>query len=238
MALREMNELLAFYQEPPEYDKILDVLQQMAALAPENRGVRLRLADLYLKLGMSQEGLAQLNLLAELQLKAGLQRDSMATYQRSASLYYTLGEQQRGINICERIVHIAPRDLGARDQLINMYVQSGKIKEAIANSKILADMFIQEGRIADAVAALHQLVALSPFDVEVHYLLANQLLAIGRYHEAERLYARLEKLEPHNDYVPLLHREMQRLVSISATATASAAGAATAVSPSTTTGQP
>jgi tetratricopeptide (TPR) repeat protein len=210
-ALSELNDVLVYYQRQNENEKTLETLGHMAKLAPNNVPVRRKLSDLYLKLGMTDHGLTELNTLAELQLKAGLLKDAMRSYQKAADLYYTLGQHDKAITIYEKIVRIAPRDLNARDQLVNMYIQSGMMKEAIASERSLADLFIQEGRTEDAIAALHQLIALSPDDMDGIYLLAKQLTAISEYGQAARLYGRLARLQPDNDQYPLLQSEMQRM---------------------------
>ena len=89
----------------------LETLGHMARLAPNNVAVRRKLSDLYLKMGRTEEGLAELNTLAELQLKAGQLKDAMSTYQKAADLHYTLGQQDKAITIYERVIRIAPRDL-------------------------------------------------------------------------------------------------------------------------------
>lgn len=210
-ALTELNELLVLFQKNNDHEKTLETLGHMAKLAPNNIAVRRKLSDMYLKLGMTEYGMNELNTLAELQLKAGLLKDAMLTYQKAADLHYTLGQHDKAIAIYERIVRIAPRDIEARHQLLNMYVQSGKIKEAIEGERTLADVFVHEGRIEEAIAALHQLLALAPEDVEAHHLLAKQLTAIGEYGQAARLYARLTRLEPENDSIPILQSEMERM---------------------------
>jgi tetratricopeptide (TPR) repeat protein len=210
-ALGELNDVLVAYQKANDTERTLETLGHMARLAPNNVAVRRKLSDLYLKLGMTDQGVTELNTLAELQLKAGLLKDAMRTYGKAADLHYTLGQHDKAIGIYEKIVRIAPRDLDARDQLVNMYIQAGKIDEAVASERALAELFIQEGRAEDAIAALHQLLALAPEDVQGHYTLAKQLTAIGEYGQAARLYGRLLRLDPENDRLPALQTEMQRL---------------------------
>jgi tetratricopeptide (TPR) repeat protein len=210
-ALAELNDLLVLFQKVNDNEKTLETLGHMGRLAPNNVAVRRKLSDMYLKLGMTEYGLRELNTLAELQLKAGLLKDAMRTYQRAADLHYTLGQHDKAISIYERIVRIAPRDIEARHYLLNMYVQSGKIKEAVEGERSLAEVFIQEGRTEEAIAALHQLLALAPEDVPGHHVLAKQLTALGEYGQAARLYGRLLRLEPNNDRLPVLQSEMQRM---------------------------
>ncbi len=213
-ALQELNELLVTYQRTNDHERTLEILGHMAKLAPNNVAVRRKLSDMYLKLGMTDYGLTELNTLAELQLKAGLLKDAMSSYQKAADLYYTLGQHDRAIEILEKVVRIGPRDPEARQQLINAYVMSGKIKDAVESERSLAEMFVSEGRTEEAISALHQLLALSSEDAPGHHLLAKQLTALGKYGEAARLYARLVRLEPDNDRLPLLHSEMLRLAKV------------------------
>jgi Flp pilus assembly protein TadD len=92
-----------------------------------------------------------------------------------------------------------------------MYVQSGKLQEAVAGERALADLFIQDGYTEEAISALHQLLALSPEDVPAHHKLAQQLMALGRYGEAARLYGRLVRLEPENSRNAIMQSEMLRM---------------------------
>ncbi len=210
-ALGELNDLLVFYQKGNEHEKTLETLGHMARLAPNNVPVRRKLADMYIKLGMTDYGLTELNTLAELQLKAGQLKDAMRTYQKAADMHYTLGRHEEALEIYGRVVRIAPRDIEARQQLINMFVQSGKIQEAVQGERALADLFIGDGYTEESISALHQLLALSSEDVPAHHKLAQQLMALGRYGEAARLYGRLLRLEPDNNRNETMQTEMLRM---------------------------
>ncbi len=210
-ALAELNELLVYHQKSNDHEKTLETLGHMARLAPNNVPVRRKLADMYVKLGMTDHGLTELNTLAELQLKAGHLKDAMSTYRKAADMHYTLGRHEEALEIYGRIVRIAPRDIDARQQLINMYVQSGKVADAVKGERALAELFIQDGYTEEAISALHQLLALSPEDVPAHHKLAQQLTALGKYGEAARLYGRLVRLEPKNSRNAVMQTEMQRM---------------------------
>jgi tetratricopeptide (TPR) repeat protein len=210
-ALGDLNELLVMYQKSNDHEKTLEALGHMARISPNNTAVRRKLSDMYLKLGMTEYGLAELDTLAELQLKAGQLKEAMRTYQKSADLYYTLGQHDEAIKIYERIVRLAPRDIDTRQQLINMYIQSGKISDAVASERSLSELFIQDGQVEGAIAALHQLLALAPEDVPAHQSLAQQLVSLGEYGQAARLYGRLTRLDPSNSRHAVMQTEMQRM---------------------------
>jgi tetratricopeptide (TPR) repeat protein len=108
-------------------------------------------------------------------------------------------------------VRLAPRDIDTRQQLVNMYIMSGKTADAVEAERGLADIHIQDGQVEGAIAALHQLLALAPEDIKAHHSLAQQLVSIGEYGQAARLYGRLARLEPENDRNPILQEEMQRM---------------------------
>jgi tetratricopeptide (TPR) repeat protein len=210
-ALGDLNELLVIYQKANDHEKTLEALSYMAKLAPSNTAVRRKLADMYIKLGMTDYGLAEMATLADLQLKAGQLKEAMRTYQKSADIHYTLGQHEEAIHIYERIVRLAPRDIDTRQQLVNMYIMSGKTADAVEAERGLADIYIGDGQVEGAIAALHQLLALAPEDVKAHHSLAQQLVSIGEYGQAARLYGRLVRLEPENDRNPILQEEMQRM---------------------------
>ena len=210
-ALGELNDLLVLYQKAGDHEKTLEALAYMSRLAPNNTAVRRKLSDMYLKLGMTDYGLEELATLADLQLKAGQLKEAMRTYQKSADLHFTLGQHDAALGIYERIVRLAPRDIDTRQQLINMFIQSGKLAEAVEAERALADLYIGDGQVEGAIAALHQLLALSPEDVPAHHSLAQQLVSIGEYGQAARLYGRLARLEPDNTRNPILQEEMQRM---------------------------
>jgi tetratricopeptide (TPR) repeat protein len=210
-ALGDLNELLVIYQKANDHEKTLEALSYMAKLAPSNTAVRRKLSDMYIKLGMTDYGLAEMATLADLQLKAGQLKEAMRTYQKSADIHYTLGQHEEAIQIYERIVRLAPRDIDTRQQLVNMYIMSGKTADAVEAERSLADIYIQDGQVEGAIAALHQLLALASEDIKAHHSLAQQLVSIGEYGQAARLYGRLARLEPENDRNPILQEEMQRM---------------------------
>jgi len=210
-ALSELNDLLIHYQKAADHEKTLETLGHMVRLAPNNIAVRRKRADLYIKLGMTEYGLEEMNTLAELQLKAGKLKDAMTTYQRAGDLHFTLGQHDKAVGIYERIVRIAPRDIDARQQLINMCIQAGKVTQAVEGQRAMAKLFIKEGQTEEAIAALHQLIALSPEDVPALHMLAQQLVALSEYGQAARLYGRLHRLEPENELWSIQQSEMQRM---------------------------
>ncbi|RME47905.1 MAG: tetratricopeptide repeat protein [Caldilineae bacterium] len=67
-------------------DRILEFLQDMIQLRPQEMPLHERLAALYVKLGMREQAIAQYDHLGELQLEAGLRDDAARTIQQIIAL--------------------------------------------------------------------------------------------------------------------------------------------------------
>lgn len=80
-ALEEIN---SFVQERGE--KAVPILQDMIRERAQDMGLRQRLGEAYLSLGMKGEAIAELDALGELQLEAGLEEEARETIQRIISL--------------------------------------------------------------------------------------------------------------------------------------------------------
>ncbi len=211
-ALVALDELISHYQDSGQIEKVIETLGTMSKLAPNNITVRQKLADTYLKIGYIDLGLAELEILAELQRKAGMVKDAVRTYQRGADIYWQMGQLRESFAIYERILRMAPGDVDARQQLIHLYIATGKMPEATREQKRIAEIYLQQKRSKDAIAALHELIALAPNDTESYYALAEVLAEQHEFGQAARLYGRLRRLEPTKDQqLAALQAEMQRL---------------------------
>ena len=54
----------------------------------------------------------------------------MHTYQRGADIYWQMGQLQDAFTIYDRIVRMAPGDVDARQQLIHLYITTGRLSDA------------------------------------------------------------------------------------------------------------
>ena len=78
---------------------MVEVLKEMSELAPNNIGVRDKLSEVYLKRGMIEDGLKELNELAELQRKNGRLKDAVRTLQKAAETYGMMGKLELGLRV-------------------------------------------------------------------------------------------------------------------------------------------
>lgn len=198
-ALGELGELASHYEGAGKIDQMIDVLKEMATLAPNNIGVRDKLGEVYLKRGMIEEGLKELDELAELQRKNGRLKDAVRTLQRAAETYWMMNRQEDSYELYDRIVRISPGDVDARQHLVNRYLMAGRIQEAVEEQRTIAQICLQSNNNQDAIAALHQLIGLEPNDTRAYFQLAGVLSTTGEHQQAYRLYQRILRLDTSNE---------------------------------------
>jgi len=85
-ALAELDELVQSYESQGEMDKALSILEDMVRLRPQEIPLRSRLAQAYLRRGMREKAIAELDALGELQLDAGLREEARHTIEQLMAL--------------------------------------------------------------------------------------------------------------------------------------------------------
>ncbi len=85
-AMQEVDELTTYYQEQNQLEKVLSTLQQAVQLRPYEMPLRARLSQVYLKRGLKQEAIAELDALGEMQLEAGMRKEAVETIKLIISL--------------------------------------------------------------------------------------------------------------------------------------------------------
>ncbi|HEX2910940.1 MAG TPA: tetratricopeptide repeat protein [Chloroflexia bacterium] len=209
-ALSELGELVAHYDESGKVDEMIEVLREMAELAPNNMGVKDKLSEVYLKRGMIDAGLKELDELAELQRKNGRLKDAVRTLQRAAETYWMMGKMDPAYELYDRIVRISPGDVEARQQLVNRHLMSGRVADAVEEQRTIAQICLQSNNTQEAIAALHQVIGLAPEDMRAYFQLANVLSSTNEHYQAYRLYQRVLRLDPKNEKARQLMEQAQR----------------------------
>ena len=78
-AIRRLDKLLSIYARQKQVNRILQLLEELVALYPNEMGLRSRLASVYRQLGRTPDAIRQMDALGELQLDAGLNREAANT---------------------------------------------------------------------------------------------------------------------------------------------------------------
>jgi tetratricopeptide (TPR) repeat protein len=197
-ALGELGELADHYEENNQLEETVEVLKEMVRLAPNNIPVRDKLSNIYMKRGYIDDGLKELDELSELQRKNGRLRDAVKTLQRAAETYWMMAKQDKAYELYDRIVRISPGDVEARQQLVNLHILAGRIKDAVEEQRTIAQICLQSRGPKEAIGALHQVISLAPDDTRAYFALAQVLSDTGEFGQAYRLYGRILKIAPDN----------------------------------------
>lgn len=211
-ALSELNELSQHYEQNNQLDRALEILQHMNQLAPSNLSVRKRLSHLYIRRGYIERGLDELEALAELQQKRGRIEESVQSLQQMAEIFWTMGRHDRAYQVYDRIVQLAPGDISARQQLINLHILAGRLADATEEQRNIARIALSVDDFESAVAALHQVLALDPQDRWALERLARLLSSLGEHSQSARLYRRLVSREPDQPTWAQRLEEEERLI--------------------------
>ena len=237
-ALTALNELVEHYKASFQTDKQIETLLQMTLLAPSNIAIRQRLSEIYLKRGLIDQGLNELDTLADLQQKSGMLKDAVRSLQQAAEIQWMMSKQQAAYDIYDRITRISPNDVEARQQLINLHIQAGRLGDAVKEQKAIARICMQQGNLQEAEAALHQVIGLAPEDTEAYYALGKLLTVKQEFGQAAKLYARLTRLNPADHQVPILQAEMTRRAAEKRAAQGGQPKSAPAIPPAVVASQP
>jgi tetratricopeptide (TPR) repeat protein len=108
------------------------------------------------------------------------QRTQVAHAMREVETYISHGLYTAAIEECLRIIEIAPQYLDVHQALAEIYVQQGKVDQAVTKYAILIDTFLVNGRVDDAVAAYRRILQLEPNNLTYRVRLINLLAQHGR----------------------------------------------------------
>jgi tetratricopeptide (TPR) repeat protein len=85
-AIRRLDKLLGMYARQKQVNRILQLLEELVTLYPNDMGLRSRLASVYKQLGRTGDAIQQMDALGELQLVAGLNKDAANTIRQIVTM--------------------------------------------------------------------------------------------------------------------------------------------------------
>ncbi len=195
-ALSVLDALASHLKEQGMLQEMASILRKMSQLAPNNIRVKTRLIELFLQRGFVSEARAELLHRADLQQRAGAVTAAQESLERAAMLGWSLGLQEEAFAIYQRLLELDPEASGPRHSLVTLYLQVGHVAEAVEQQRAIVDISLRAHRKHDAIAALHQIIGLTPDDLDAYYRLGDLLAGLGEYGQAERVYRRLMDLAP------------------------------------------
>lgn len=194
-ALAQLDDLATHYENRQDLDRALETLEYGLRLAPSNVALNARYANMLIRRGILDKGVDHLVRVAELQRKASQLKDAVASLQRAAEIHWTLAQHAKAQEIYDKIIHIAPNDIEARQWLSFMHTLAFRTADAIAEKKQIARIFAKQRDYDNAIAELHQIIALDQKDLEAYYMWGDMLMRRQEYGQAVQLYNRMMKMD-------------------------------------------
>ncbi len=159
-------------------NELVDVYQRVLNLSPSNLQMRVRVADIFYKEGLSEEAAKQYSVIGR--------------------LYHDSGDLNKAKDYYERAISINPSDRGANLGLSEIYRKQGDYKGAIETLRRLlstsqedvnlltqyVNALVESGDISAAENELRKLVELDPSNITAKKHLANIYLKQERKEEA------------------------------------------------------
>ena len=140
-AISQYRQIAALYEEQSDDEGMAEMLAKMVELDPDNIATRIKIA--------------------ELTMRQGSVEDAALHFRHAAGILKAQNRTEDYIKVAERILRVAPSDLGLVRELAGLYMQRGDAKRALAKLQIsfkedpydLATL----GLMAKAFVALEQL---------------------------------------------------------------------------------
>jgi tetratricopeptide (TPR) repeat protein len=194
-ALTQLDDLATHYEDRQDLDKALETLEYGLRLAPSNVALNDRYANMLIRRGFLDKGVEHLMRVADLQRKANQLKDAVKSLQRAADIHWTLSQHDKAQEVYDKILHIAPNDIEARQWLSFMHTLAFRTADAIAEKKQIARIFAKQRDYDSAIAELHQIIALDQKDLEAYFMWGDMLMRREEYGQAVQLYNRMLKME-------------------------------------------
>jgi tetratricopeptide (TPR) repeat protein len=138
-----------------DWRQALRILEQIRTLQPEDQEARLQIIHLSFRLGQEQQALAEL--------------DNYMAYLTSS------GQTQVLLSFMAGMVDEYPQSIPVRRRLVDAFVNTGQVEEAISQLDEIGEALLQSGDRAGAIQAVETIISLSPPNKQEYVALLGQL---------------------------------------------------------------
>ena len=180
-AIENFQKVADHYYADGFFLKAIAIYKRINKLNPNLTDICTRLADLYLKQGLTMDAKSQLNIVAQHYLSKNQNKDAIETLQR--------------------LIEIEPDNLKNRNELAKAYKNEGMIPEAIQEYLRIAEELTRKSLYKECLAVLETAYKMDPRNVEV----LQKLLALYQDQgESDKGFAVLEealKADPGNSEI-------------------------------------
>jgi tetratricopeptide (TPR) repeat protein len=196
VAIAQLEEMLRHHEKKGEFEALQLTVQALLQISPGNLRLRARLIDEYMKRGKLQEAVQERWTQAQILERAGRIDEAVEQLLRAADVAAVLGDYKKLESILRLMIRIRPDDMDVRHSAATKFIEFGQIQLAIEQLWGVVEISSQQNNPDDTIAALHQIIALGPHEVDAYHRLGEVLASVGEYAQAERVYRRLMTLLP------------------------------------------
>ena len=138
-----------------DWKQAIRVYEQIRTLRPDDEGVRKSLIDLSFRMGQTSQANAEI--------------ESYLTYLQ------TNNHSEQGIKFVEELLVDRPSDTVLRRALAQLYHQTGKTEDAVAQLDSLAESMLNAGQKEEAMVVINQILLMGPPNADQYRQLLMQL---------------------------------------------------------------
>jgi tetratricopeptide (TPR) repeat protein len=213
-AIREMRYVAQECERSGNLNGMIEAMRSISMAVPENVEMKAKLIEGYLRRGVLNEAIDELELIGALYLEQHRTDDAVAAFTKAAEISSALGDFSRGNDLFDRAVLADPDNVPVRHAAVAFYLQTGAVGKATEQLREVVRIALAADDRDEAVAALHQIIALAPHDPAAYHSLGEVLTSLGEFTQAERVYRRLATFTPHD---PVLEAKQSALAVLAAT---------------------
>lgn len=213
-AVRELRYVAQEHEASSNLGAMVRAMRQISGAVPKNVEIKAKLIEGYLRRGVLDEAVREMDLIGDRYLDRNRTADAVAAFTRAAEVASTIGEVAQGNALFDKAVGADPDNVPVRHAAVAFYLQTGSIKHATDQLREVVRIALVADDRDEAVAALHQIIALAPHDADAYHTLGEVLTSLGEYTQAERVYRRLSTFTQHD---PVLEAKQSALAVLAAT---------------------
>lgn len=103
-------------------------------------------------------------------------------------VYQKIGALDKILSAYQKILQADPADISSREELIDYYLNFGRIDDGVKESAYLADIYFESGKLAEAENLYKNILTFFPRKVEIRKSLADLYLRKNLYDKAKEEY--------------------------------------------------
>jgi tetratricopeptide (TPR) repeat protein len=195
-AIARLEEMLRSLEQAGDSQGVLLTIQSILQISPGNLRLRSRLIDEFMRRGKLEEAINERWTQAQILERAGRIPDALDQLRRASDVASVLGDWKKLENVIQLMVRMQPDDLDARHFAATKFIEYGQIAPAIQQLWSVVEVANRSNDPDEAIAALHQIIALGPQEIDAYHKLGEVLASVGEFAQAERVYRRLASMSP------------------------------------------